>query len=80
MPEEQLFKHEGPTDRTAIARTLADAAEQITDWTVRLENGDQEQSVTIPEEPTFEVELERGSDSETGETRYELEYELSWSK
>ncbi|MFC7116675.1 amphi-Trp domain-containing protein [Natronoarchaeum sp. GCM10025703] len=44
------------------------------------ESTDQSETVTVPEEPTFEVELERLTDSETGEQRYELEYELHWTE
>ncbi|WP_435096302.1 amphi-Trp domain-containing protein [Halorubrum sp. N11] len=39
-----------------------------------------EQQVAVPERPRFEVELERLTDSETGEQRYELEYEIRWTK
>jgi len=39
-----------------------------------------ERSVTVPETSRFEVELERLTDSETGEQRYELEYEIRWTK
>lgn len=80
MPEEQLFKTEEAFTRSEIAQTLVTAAEQIESRTVTLESATQEHSVSIPEEPTFEVELERQTDSETGEQRYELEYELSWSE
>jgi hypothetical protein len=47
--------------------------------TVELGSGGDEQGVTLPETPAFEVELERLTDSETGEQRYELEYELGWT-
>lgn len=80
MPEEQLFKTEEPQTRSEIAQTLASAAEQIETGTVHLESTDQKHTVTIPDEPTFEVELERVTDSETGEQRFELEYELSWTE
>ncbi|MEF8841280.1 MAG: amphi-Trp domain-containing protein [Haloarculaceae archaeon] len=80
MPEEQLFKTEEAHTRAEIAQALAEAAEQIESGTVALESATQEQSVSIPEEPTFEVELERLTDSETGEQRYELEYELHWTE
>lgn len=80
MPEEQLFKTEDVHTRSEIAQTLAAAADQIESGTVRLESETQERSVSIPEETTFEVELERLTDSETGEQRYELEYELSWTE
>lgn len=66
MPEERLFETEGPEARSEIAQTLVSAAEQIKTGTVRLESTEQDQTVTIPEEPTFEVELERLTDSETG--------------
>jgi amphi-Trp domain-containing protein len=80
MPEEQLFKTENPQTRSAIAETLAVAAEEIESGTVQLSGPEQEREVTVPEEPTLEVELERLTDSETGEQRYELEYEISWSE
>lgn len=80
MPEEQLFKTEEVHTRSEIAQTLVAAAEEIESGAVTLESATQEQSVSIPEEPRFEVELERLTDSETGEQRYELEYEIRWSE
>ena len=80
MPEEQLFKTEEAHTRSEIAQTLAAAAEQIESGTVTLESATQEQTVSIPGNPTFEVELERLTDSETGDQRYELEYELHWTE
>lgn len=80
MPEEELFKIEEPRSRAEIAETLVAAAEQIETGTVNLENTEQNETVTIPEEVTFEIELEQLTDSETGEQQYELEYELSWTK
>ncbi len=80
MPEEVLFKTEAPHSRSEIAETLAGAAEQIEAGTVQLESTDQTETVTVPEDATFEVELERLTDSETGEQRYELEYELHWTE
>jgi len=80
MPEEQLFKTEDVHTRSEIAQTLTAAAEQIESGTVELTSATQEQSVSIPDEPTLEVELERLTDSETGEQRYEREYELRWTE
>jgi len=80
MPEEQLFKTENPLTRSEIAETLAVAAEEIESGTVQLSGPEQEREVTVPEEPTLEVELERLTDSETGEKRYELEYEIYWNE
>ncbi|MEF8785989.1 MAG: amphi-Trp domain-containing protein [Haloarculaceae archaeon] len=80
MPEEQLFKSEEKRSRTAVAETLESAAEQIRAGTVQLADETGEQTAAIPDEPTFEVELERVTDSETGEQYYELEYELSWTE
>jgi len=80
MPEEQLFKTVEPQPRSEIAQVLTAAAEQIETGTVTLQDEGGERAVTIPEEPTLEVELERLTDSETGEQRYELEYELSWTE
>lgn len=39
-----------------------------------------DRTVDVPDEPTFEVELDLMTDSESGEQYYELEFELSWSK
>ncbi|MDZ7700832.1 MAG: amphi-Trp domain-containing protein [Halobacteriales archaeon] len=78
MPEEVLFKSEAPHSRTEIAEALVAAAEQIETGTVHLDDGMETQEVAVPDNPRFEVELERLTDSETGEERYELEYELRW--
>jgi len=80
MPEEVLFKTEEQTKRTAVAEAFRKAADEIESGDVQLTSGTQEQSVTVPEIPRFEVELERLTDSETGEQRYELEYEIRWTK
>jgi amphi-Trp domain-containing protein len=80
MPEEELFKIEEQRTRTEIAEALLDAAEQIESGSVQLKSQTEEQDVTLPENPRFEVELERLTDSETGEERYELEYEIRWTK
>lgn len=79
MPEEVLFKTEEPQSRAEIADALTSAAEAIAEGTVELECETDKQSVTLPETPTFEVELERLTDSETGDQRYELEYEIRWT-
>jgi len=80
MPEEVLFKTEEQRTRTEIAETLRDAAEQIDSGTVQLESDTDDHSVSVPDQPRFETELERLTDSETGEQRYELEYELRWTE
>ncbi len=80
MPEEELFKTEEEVPRTEIAKSLRDAADQIESGDVRLVSDRKEQTVALPDRPRFEVELERLTDSETGEQRYELEYEIRWTK
>ncbi|WP_137198245.1 amphi-Trp domain-containing protein [Halalkalirubrum salinum] len=80
MPEEVLYKTEHQETRTQIAEALRDAADQIESGTVELTNNTDEETVSIPENPKFEVELERLTDSETGDQRYELEYEIRWTK
>ncbi|MFW5905241.1 MAG: amphi-Trp domain-containing protein [archaeon] len=80
MPEEVLFKVEERTSRTEIADALREAASQIETGDVTLASDTAEQRVTVPDRPRFEVELERLTDSETGEQRYELEYEIRWTK
>lgn len=79
MPEEQLFKTEERVARTEIAEALRDAADEIDAGDVALGSGGEAQHVAVPAEPRFEVELERLTDSETGEQRYELEYEIRWT-
>jgi amphi-Trp domain-containing protein len=80
MPEEVLFKTEELTTKEEIADALAEAAEQMRTGSVDLESATESQQVTVPAEPRFEVELERLTDSETGEERYELEYEIRWTE
>ncbi|WP_178915375.1 amphi-Trp domain-containing protein [Natronomonas gomsonensis] len=80
MPEEVLFKTEQQHTRSEIAEALVSAAEQIESGTVQLESDTETQDVAVPETPRLEVELERLTDSETGEERYELEYEIRWTK
>jgi amphi-Trp domain-containing protein len=79
MPEEQLFKDEEQVPRTEIANALRDAADGLESGSVRLVGAPDEQTVSVPERPRFEVELERLTDSETGDERYELEYEIRWT-
>jgi len=78
MPEEQLYKTEMVQTRQEIADALVAAAEEIESGTVTLTDAGEEVEASIPAEPTYEVELERLTDSETGEERYELEYEIRW--
>lgn len=80
MPEEVLFKTETQATRTEVAAALRDAATQIESGPVELVSETDTQTVTVPERSQFEVELERLTDSETGEQRYELEYEVRWTK
>ena len=80
MPEEQLFKTEQQATRGEIADALRDAADQLESEEVRLVSDTEEQTIAVPETPRFEVELERLTDSETGEQRYELEYEIRWTR
>jgi len=80
MPEEKLFKTEERATRAEIADALRDAADQLESEEVRLVSDTAEETVSVPETPRFEVELERLTDSETGEQRYELEYEIRWTE
>ncbi len=79
MPEEELFKTAHERSRSEIATALRDAAEEIASGSVTLTSETDEQTVTVPDHPRFELELERLTDSETGEQRYELEYEIRWT-
>lgn len=80
MPEEVLFKTEEERPRAQIAEILRNVAAQIDDGSVHLEGRTGVRDVAIPDTPLFEVELERLTDSETGEERYELEYEIRWTE
>lgn len=77
-PEAVLFEIEAARARADVAAALAEAAAQIEGGSVDLSDDGQTESVTIPEEPTLEVELERVTDSETGGGYNELEYEITW--
>lgn len=79
MPEEELFKTEERVSRSEIADAVRDAAEQIESGDVRLVSDTDDRTVTVPESALFEIELERLTDSETGERRYEHEYEIRWT-
>jgi amphi-Trp domain-containing protein len=78
MPEEQLFKTERRLSRTGVAEALRDAAEGVESGSVTLGSDTDSREAEVPENPRFEVELEVLTDSETGEQRYELEYEVRW--
>ncbi|WP_435551447.1 amphi-Trp domain-containing protein [Natrinema sp. CGMCC1.2065] len=80
MPEEQLFKLEEQRTRAEISEALRDAAEQVESGSVQLKSETEARDVTVPETARFEIELERLTDSETGEERYELEYEIRWTE
>ena len=79
MPEKELFKSEEQVSRTEVAEALRDSADQIESGDVQLTTETDDLVVTIPENPRFETELERLTDSETGDQRYELEYEIRWT-
>ncbi|USZ72496.1 amphi-Trp domain-containing protein [Natronosalvus halobius] len=59
---------------------LTVAAEQFETGSVHLESATEKERVTIPDRPRFEVELERLTDFETVEQRYELEHEIRWTE
>jgi amphi-Trp domain-containing protein len=80
MPEEVLFKSEQTVTKAEIATALRTVADQLESGDVRLESDAEDRTVAVPEHPLFETELERLTDSETGEQRYELEYEIRWTK
>ncbi len=89
MPEEQLFKTVETLSRDQIADALESVAADIRTGTVHLDAaadaevpadspGDP-RDVDVPQTSRFETELERLTDSETGEQRYELEWEVRWN-
>jgi len=80
MPEEQLFKTDKQVRRPDIARLLRDVADQLDSGEVTLESDAETRRVTVPESPRPAVELERLTDSETGDQRYELEHEIRWTR
>ncbi|HKJ60255.1 MAG TPA: amphi-Trp domain-containing protein [Halobacteriales archaeon] len=80
MPEEVLLKTEELVPRMAIPEAFGEAPDQLESGDVQLVSDTEEQNVSVPKSPQFEVELERLTDSETGDQRYELEYETGWTK
>lgn len=79
MTEQQLFASERVLPRADIVDELAAAAADLEDGTVRLATDDGTLDIEVPEEATFEVELERQSGGDGGDD-YELEFELSWTE
>lgn len=79
MVEETLFKTESHRSRTDVAGELARFADEIGAGTVTLGGPEGDDRVDLPEQVTFEVELEREQDS-TGTPHLELEFELSWAE
>lgn len=80
MLEQQLFEPEEQTACAEIADALHEAANRIETRSVELCSREAKQTGSLLEMSRFEVELKRLTDSETGEQRYELEYELRWTE
>ncbi len=80
MPEEVLFKSDELLPRRKIAEQLRAAADEVGSGDVLLEASEESVDVSVPAKSLFEVKLERLTDSETGEERYELEYEIRWTR
>jgi amphi-Trp domain-containing protein len=79
MQEETQFKSDSELSRMKIAIALRKAADHIEFGEVRFESEDGDLRIPVPERSQFEVELASLTDSETGEQRYDLEYEIKWS-
>lgn len=78
MPEEELFRTRQTMTRSEIAETLILVAEELQTGIVDLEEDGKTHAVTVPENPTFEIEHARETTPDGWET--ELEFEISWEE
>lgn len=79
MPEETIF-------RVSSRRTQEDIADSLRMLAEKLEKGEdvtlsadgESTTLTVPEEPRFEIEVEREIPSSGGQTETSIEVELEW--
>ncbi|MFC6989101.1 amphi-Trp domain-containing protein [Haloplanus sp. GCM10025708] len=79
MPEEILFETESKRSRDDVAEMLRSIATKVERGDLTLRAGDQSVSIDIPQQPTFEVKVERET-SATGPSELGLELELEWTE
>lgn len=80
MPEETLFEFEQAMSRADVAaylRTVADKLED--DGALSFTSGDQSRTVSAPDRLTFEVKVERESQT-SGAAEIGVEFELEWGE
>lgn len=80
MSEENKFETEEQMSRKNISKTLHDSADQIEFGGVTLVGDLHEQSVTVTGHPRFRIELKQLTGSEHSDQRYNLVYEIQWTK
>ena len=79
MPEEVLFKSESTQSREEIADYLRAVADRLSaNEAVTLSAGRDSVSLEVPDRPTFEVKVERETDSGGGNAEQSLELEIEW--
>jgi amphi-Trp domain-containing protein len=75
--ETELFKTKEPKSRSDISRFLHRLADDIGDGQIRLERGQTEIVLELPDTLLFEVEAE-GKDKKEKGSEHSVEIELKW--
>ena len=80
MPEEILFEFEQSMSRADAAAYLRAVADKLDkDGSLSFTSGDQSRTVAVPDHLTFEVKVERESQTNGG-TEIGVEFELEWDE
>jgi amphi-Trp domain-containing protein len=80
MPEEILFEFERSMSRADVAAYLRTVADKLdNDGALSFTSGNQSHPVEVPDRLTFEVKVERESQS-SGATEIGVEFELEWDE
>ncbi|EJN58910.1 amphi-Trp domain-containing protein [Halogranum rubrum] len=81
MPEEVLFKSESAQSRAEVASYLRSIADKLdAGESITLSAGDQNVTLDVPTQPTFEVKAERETSKSGGTPELSLELELEWDE
>ncbi|CQH64103.1 uncharacterized protein HHUB_4278 (plasmid) [Halobacterium hubeiense] len=81
MPEETIFRVSSRRTQDDIADSLRTLAEKLeTGEDVTLSTDDESTTVTVPDEPRFEVEVEQEIPSSGGQTETSIEVEVEWKE
>lgn len=81
MPEETIFRVSSARGRTEIADYLQTLADELdTDGQITFSADTQSTTVSVPEQPDFEVEVEQETPTDGGPTETSVELEIEWKE